>query len=158
MLLAMLLPGCGEGIAVPELMDMARIVRPSTPNTALAAPAGFLPAPDIVTPVYDVPPAALYAAIRHVAAEQPRVTQQIAFDDRLQAHFVSRVLVLGFPDLVTVQAQPAADAGRSTLVVYSRSVYGGFDFGANRARVARWLAALDADLAHGNLSSTGAPS
>lgn len=78
-LAAVLLPGCGEGIAVPEPMDMARIVRP----------------------MYGVPPAALYAA----------------------------------------------------MVVCSRSVYGSSDFGVNRARVTRWLAALDAGLA-----STGARS
>ena len=34
---------------------MTHIERPASPNTALAAPAGTDPAPDIVTPVFAVP-------------------------------------------------------------------------------------------------------
>jgi uncharacterized protein (DUF1499 family) len=35
-----------------------------------------------------------------------------------------------------------AGAGRSTLAIYSRSLVGRKDFGVNRARIQRWLAAL----------------
>lgn len=149
-MLTLLLPSCGDGvagIAAPPPMDMTAIVRPGSPNTALAAPAGFVPAPDVVTPVYGVPPGALYTAIRAVAAGQKRVFPLVAFDDRLQAHFVARSAVMGFPDLVAVQVLPAATAQQATLVIYSRSVYGHSDFGVNRKRVDRWLAALAAQLA-----------
>lgn len=147
--LALLLPGCGDGVAgipVPGPMDMARIVRPSSPNTALAAPDGFRPTPDLVTPVYAVPAPALYAAIRQVAAGQARTYAHVSFDDRLQAHFVARSAVFGFPDLITAQVEPAAP-GHSTLVLYSRSVYGRSDLGVNRRRVESWLAALQTRLA-----------
>ena len=150
MLLSLLLPGCGDGVAgvaVPAPLDMAAIVRPSTPNTALAAPAGFVPPPDVVTPVYDVAPATLYAAVRTVASQQKRVFPLVAYDDRLQAHFVARSALLGFPDLIAVQVLPAATPGQALLVIYSRSVYGHSDLGVNRKRVDAWLAALDTDLA-----------
>jgi uncharacterized protein (DUF1499 family) len=130
-----------EGVPTPPPMDMSRIVRPATPNTALAAPAGFVPAPDIVTRRYDVPPAALYAAVRRVAAGQPRTFLAIAYDQRMQAHYVARSRVFNFPDLIAVQVNPDG-----TLVLWSRSVYGRSDFGVNRARLERWLAALDAAL------------
>ena len=146
LLVGLALPGCSghgaAGLPAPPPMDLVHIVRPATPNTALAAPAGFSPAPDITTRRYDVPPAALYEAVRTMAAAQPRNFLQVAYDDRLQAHYVARSALLNFPDLIAVQVNPD-----STLVLWSRSVYGQSDLGVNRRRLARWLAALDAALA-----------
>jgi uncharacterized protein (DUF1499 family) len=51
--------------------------------------------------------------------------------------------VLNFPDVVSAQVL-AGPAGGSLLVLYSRSVYGYSDFGANRGRLRAWLAAIDA--------------
>ena len=146
LLLALLLPACrgtgADGLPPPEPMDMARLARPSTPNTALAAPQGFSPAPDIATHRYSVPPYRLYAAIRSVAQAQPRTHLHAAFDARRQAHFVARSALLNFPDLIAVQVTPESD-----LILWSRSVYGRSDFGVNRARLEAWLAALDREIA-----------
>src|ERR1700722_17572197 len=145
-LLGLLLPACGAagalGLPVPPPMDMAHIARPASPNTALAAQAGFSPAPDVVTPTYPVPANRLYAAIRAVAADQPRTYPAAEYPDQNQDHWVVRSAVFNFPDLVTAQATPAG-ADAATLVLYSRSVYGYGDLGANRRRVEAWLAALD---------------
>jgi uncharacterized protein (DUF1499 family) len=144
--LGLLLPACGasgaHGLPVPPPMDTAHIVRPASPNTALAAPAGFQPPPDIVTPVYPLPAARLYADIQAVAAAQPRTYPAAAYPDRLQVHWVVRSAVLNFPDLVTAQVTPAGPDATS-LVLYSRSVYGYSDLGVNRKRVEAWLGALD---------------
>ncbi len=146
LLLSLALPGCSghgaEGVPVPQPMDLTHLVRPATANTALAAPAGFSPPPDIVTRAYAVPPTRLYAAIRAVAAAQPRTYPQAAYDDRMQAHFVARSAVLNFPDLIAAEVQPDG-----TLILWSRSVYGASDLGVNRRRLIAWLAALDATLA-----------
>jgi uncharacterized protein (DUF1499 family) len=145
LLIALLLPACRgtgtDGLPTPEPIDMTRLARPATPNTALAAPQGFTPAPDIATRRYPVAPDRLYAAIRDVALAQPRTHLHAAFDDRRQAHFVARSAVLNFPDLVAVQVTPESD-----LILWSRSVYGRSDFGVNQARLAAWLAALDGAL------------
>ncbi len=145
LLLALLLPACrgtgADGLPPAEPMDMARLARAATPNTALAAPAGFTPPPDIATRRYPVPPARLFAAVRAVALAQPRTHQHAAFDDRLQAHFVARSALMNYPDLVAVQVTP-----ESELILWSRSVYGRSDFGVNRARLEAWLAALDGAL------------
>ena len=146
MLLGLLLTSCGsgtDGIAVPPPMDMAHLVRPATPNTALAAPADYTPVPDIVTGVYSLPPDQLFTAAVAMAEAQPRSFVLKTYDERLQAHFVVRSAVFGFPDLVTIQVLPDG-AGKSRLILWSRSVYGHSDFGVNRARVTAWLAALDA--------------
>ena len=149
--LGLLLPACAgmgaQGLAVPPPMDMSRIERPASPNTALAAPAGFVPAPDLVTPVYPVPAAALLAALRAVAAAAPRTYLAAAYPARMQLHWVVRSAVWNFPDLVTGQVL-ADGAGAARLILYSRSVYGYGDFGVNRRRLESWLAALTAALAH----------
>ena len=148
-LVGLLLPACaGQGAAglpVPPPMDFARISRPSSPNTALAAPDGFAPKPDLITPAYDVPPAKLFAAISAVAAGQEHIFPQVDYPDRLQAHYVARSALLNFPDLIAVQVVPDGDA-RSRLILYSRSVYGQSDFGVNKKRLTAWLAALDGEL------------
>lgn len=145
-LISFWLPACGlpgaQGLPVPTPVDVSHLTRPASPNTALAAPSGFRPSPDIVTPVYPVPAPRLYAAIRRVAAAQPRTYEAASFPDRLQNDWVVRSAVFNFPDLVTAQVAPAGTAG-STLVLYSRSVYGYSDLGANHRRVQAWLAALD---------------
>lgn len=148
-LVSLIMPACGAdgagGFPVPQPMDIAAIVRPASPNTALAGPAGFTPKPDIVTPPYPVPPDRLYAAIRGVASGEPRTYEAANYDAMRQVHYVARSAVFNFPDLVTVSVS-GPDDGPSTLVVYSRSVYGRSDFGANRKRVEAWLAALHATI------------
>ena len=144
-LIGLLMPACASegvsGLPVPPPMQLAGLQRPASPNTALAAPAGFLPTPDIVTRTYAVPPDRLYAAIRGVAEAQPRTFLAATYNDRRQVHYVVRSAVLNFPDLVTAEVD--AD---STLILWSRSVYGESDLGVNAKRLTAWLAALDAAL------------
>jgi len=151
-LIGLLLPACAAtgaaGSPVPPPMDMAKLERPATANTALAGPAvSGQPAatrspPDLVTPVYQVPAARLFAAVQAVAAAQPRTFLAAAYPDRGQVHWVARSAIFNFPDLIT--AQVAADGpAASTLVLYSRSVYGRSDLGVNRRRLVAWLAALN---------------
>jgi uncharacterized protein (DUF1499 family) len=148
-LISLALPACGfpaaEGLPPPPPMDVAHIVRPSSPNTALAAPAGFGPPPDIVTRQYPIPAAGLFALVRDVAANQPRTYQAALYPDLLQAHYVARTAVFNFPDLVMVQVRQEGP-GASDLILYSRSIYGKSDFGVNRKRVEAWLAAIQMKL------------
>ena len=144
LLLSLIWPACGAhgvgGLPPAQPIDFARLVRPATPNTALAAPAGFTPAPDIVTG-FAADPAVLYATVRKVALAEPRTWLHAAFDGIRQIHFVVRSANANFPDLVT--AQVTADGN---LILWSRSVYGRSDFGVNKARVADWLARIQAAL------------
>jgi len=148
-LLGLVLPACASpgaaGLPAPALMDMSAIVRPGSPNTAWAAPDGSSPRPDRVTPVYRVPPERLLTAIRAVAAEQPRTFLHADYPGNRQTHYVVRSRIFNFPDLVTAEVGPA-EPGGSTLKLYSRSVYGYSDLGANRVRIDAWLAALDRHL------------
>jgi uncharacterized protein (DUF1499 family) len=144
-LLGLILPACGAdgaaGLPRPVPLDPSRIERPATPNSFLAGPAGMQTRPDLVLEEQQLPPPELYERVRTVFDRQPRVYVAAEFPDRLQVHYVVRSAVLNFPDLVTVLVQAAA-AGRSNLVIWSRSVYGRSDFGVNRERSLAWLAAL----------------
>lgn len=144
LLMTVFLAGCGsgvDGIAVPPPMDMTAIVRPTTPNTGLAAPASFVPTPDIVTETYAVPADELFQLIVAVALANPRTFLLIRYDGRMQAHFVARSAVFGFPDTIALQVTSVGPR-QSGLVLWSHSVYGSYDFGVNRKRVSGWLAAL----------------
>jgi len=142
-LLGFVLPACGfagaQGLPAPTPLDLGHLHRPASPNTALAAPAGI--ASDIVTPIYPAPPQRLYAEVIAMAADQPRTFVAAEFPAERQVHFVVRSALLNFPDLVTAQVSDAG-SGASLLVLYSRSVYGYSDLGANRRRLSAWLAAL----------------
>lgn len=144
-LLGFVLPACGAagagGLPMPALLDMAHIQRPASPNTALAARAGFQPTPDLITPPYPVTADRLYAVVLAVAREQPRIFTAAEYTGERQIHFVARSALLNFPDLLTAQVT-AAGADSSTLVLYSRSVYGHSDLGVNRQRLGVWLAAV----------------
>jgi hypothetical protein len=144
-LLGLILPACGAngaaGLPVPTPMDMTRIERPATPNTFLAGPAGMNPRPDQVTEEQSLSAAALYEKTRAYLEKQPRTYIAAEFPDRLQAHYVVRSRLMNYPDLVTVQVNNDG-AGLSTLMIWSRNVYGRSDFGVNRERTKAWLAAL----------------
>jgi uncharacterized protein (DUF1499 family) len=137
-LIGLILPACGfpaaAGLPTPPVMDVAHLVRPDTPNTALAAPLGFTPPPDIVTPRYKVSRDQLFASIQDVAATQPRTYQAALYPAERQVHYVARSAVFNFPDLIMVQVNEEGPDS-SSLIVYSRSVYGRSDFGVNRKRV-----------------------
>ena len=144
-LIGLALPACGfpgaAGLPTPPPLDVAHIVRPASPNTALAAPAGFSPAPDILTLRYRLPADRLFALVLDVAASQPATFQAALYADQLQAHYVARTAVFNFPDQIMVQVRQE-DPDSSALIVYSRSVYGRSDLGVNRKRIEVWLADL----------------
>jgi len=147
-LLGLLLPACAATGAhgVPATApDFSHLVRPSSPNTALAAPVGYAPKPDIITPAYPLPAPRLFAVVQQVAAGQP-ATYELAEDKAaLRGGWVARSLVLNFPDIIWAEVRPAP-GDSSELLLYSRSLYGRSDFGVNRRRVAAWIAAVDAAL------------
>lgn len=143
-LIGLIFPACGfqgaAGLPPPVPIAFAVLERPSTPNTALAAPRDLVSgAPDIVLADFAVPAQRLRDALMVVAAMQPRTYPHAS--DNAQDHWVVRSAVLNFPDLITAQVFSRGQNG-SALVLYSRSVYGRSDFGANRARLETWLAAL----------------
>ena len=146
-LLGTVYPACATeaaaGLPMPAPIDFNTLARPRPRNSALAAPPGMHLLPDIVTRRREMPPRRLFEALTRVALAQPGTTLHAEFADRLQAHFVARSRRCNFPDLVAVQVTPDA-----MPALYSRSVHGRSDLGANRRRLVAWLTALDAALTY----------
>jgi uncharacterized protein (DUF1499 family) len=124
-----------------DRVDWPTLRRHKTANDALACPADLCPTAksDIESQVYQQEPSALLARLREIALAEPG-TRELSCDGNV-ARFIQRTRVMRFPDTVDVEVFPAPDG--STIAIYSRSLIGRRDFGVNRARVARWLAALD---------------
>jgi uncharacterized protein (DUF1499 family) len=126
-------------------VDWATLTRHATPNDARVCPPARCPnaKPDWEPKTYAMVPGELLARLQQVALAEPNVTKLPPAPNRdLVARFVQRTRLMRYPDTIDIEVFPAG-AG-STLAIYSRSLIGSQDFGVNRARVARWLAALDA--------------
>jgi uncharacterized protein (DUF1499 family) len=140
----------------PDLgaVDIAAVQRRASPNDALACPAGFCAArADLTSPIYDVPASELRSGFSTVVASELKIEIVFRDDDAMTDRYVQRSARLGFPDTIVVRFLDLPD-GRSTLAMYSRSRFGESDFGANRARIERWLAALAAALKSAEHSRT----
>lgn len=153
-LLSIVFPLCAThgaaGVTRPGIVDFDHLVRPHTPNTALAAPAGFKPKPDIITPLYDLPASRLFTIVTDTASHEKRTYPLDSYPTQLQAAFVVRSRRANFPDIVEIAVIPdGQDASR--LILYSHSIYGYSDFGVNRARLHVWLGAI-ADKVGGDAS------
>ncbi len=145
-LLGFLLPACGQqgaaGVAPVPFDYLSHFERPASPNSALAAPAGFTPKADITLGPYAVPAAMLAADLRAVALAAPRTYQLAASADGLDLQFVARSAIANFPDIVIARISSLGE-NESNLILYSHSIYGYGDFGVNRKRLTQWLTALD---------------
>ena len=122
-------------------IDFATLTRPRKPNTFLLAPEGLCKQAkvDKIAPVYPAAVAKLRQEFLAVAIAQPRLSHTFEDEAGLYDDFVARSALFGFPDHVSVKFLDVK-GGKSTLAVYSRSVYGRSDFGVNRARTLAWLA------------------
>lgn len=125
-------------------IDFATLKRPRTPNTFLMAPEGLCKQAkvDMAAPVYDVPAATLRNELLRVIIAQPRVSHMLADEAEHYDDFVVRSALFRFPDLVAIQTIEVGKK-KSTLALYSRSVYGRSDLGVNRKRSLAWLAAAE---------------
>jgi uncharacterized protein (DUF1499 family) len=126
-------------------VDFTTLQRRSSPNDALVCPASNCPnaKSDCPSRTYAMPPQELLARLTAVVLAEPRTRALPRDADRDDiARFVQYTRTMRYPDTIDVQVFPAGE-GRSTLAIYSRSLVGYGDFGVNRARLRRWLAALE---------------
>jgi uncharacterized protein (DUF1499 family) len=129
------------GVPSPEPVDFATLRLPSSPNTCLAAPAGF-PNAHLVTPPLPVDADLAWDVLRRLPAERfPRTYPLAEWPDRRQAQWVVRSALMNYPDIVA--AEVVSGPAGTGLFLYSRSLFGYGDFGVNRRRVVAWIAALD---------------
>lgn len=133
-----LLTACGAG--QPDMVDLATLERPSSPNTYLVCPADLTTAAvDREPRVHAVEAERLWQVWVDAVLAEPRVAPIVRDDAARRLVVVQRTAVFRFPDIIQIEVHEVEPAA-STLCLYSRSVYGHSDFGANEARLEDWLA------------------
>jgi uncharacterized protein (DUF1499 family) len=126
-------------------VDWATLTRHATPNDALVCPPERCPraTPDREPRSYRLEPAALLARLKEIVQADGNVAELYCADACGQrARFIQYTRLMRYPDTIDIEVFPVN--GQSTVAIYSRSLIGQGDFGVNRARLERWLAALDA--------------
>lgn len=130
----------GPGDRAP--IDFATLRLPSTPNHHLVCPPGVCPAGGAPAPEFPVPAERLRAEVLRLLE---RDGAAVADREAETIEAVVRTRFLRFPDRAAVRVLPLGPE-RSTLAVYSRSVYGYADMGTNARRVNGWLTELERTL------------
>jgi hypothetical protein len=141
-----------DRLAPDEAVSIADLSRPLPRLGYLACPPGYCAAADMPSPIFDMPWDQLREYWKEMIAETPAIQVVSEFEHR-RAVYIQRSPIFGFPDIVTVEFV-ALGPELSSLAVYSRSRYGGYDFAKNRKRVQRWLFRLQ-EVAHPAVSSQG---
>ncbi|MEM8849669.1 MAG: DUF1499 domain-containing protein [Pseudomonadota bacterium] len=109
--------------------------RTGRPNDVLVAEGGDLP-----SVVLDGSPADVAARLDAIALAEPGTERIAGTPEGGWMTYVQRSRLVGYPDAVSVKVSPDGDGAR--VSVWSRSRFGHSDLGVNRARVERWLSAL----------------
>ena len=130
----------------PDLgpVTFAALTKTSRPNQALLCPPDVCKAaqPDMVPPVYAVAVDDLRRSLRRIIDMEPR-SERVAADATAHTErYLIRTNLMRFPDTIRVQF---IDLGNntSTIAIYAQAQIGYSDRGVNKARLQRWLQALD---------------
>jgi len=119
-------------------VDPLAVDKPDYPGHYLVRPEGG----DAAGAVFAATPSELMQAFHEVATSAPRTRVLAGSVGEGHVTYIQRSALMGFPDYVSVRAIPA-DGGGARLAIFSRLRFGSDDMGVNRARVERWLDALD---------------
>ena len=145
---ALFLSGCSFDAPkdIPAI-DLRSLERSIAPNDALACPPGLCRADaDFQSPIFRVSRQALLDRAAALVATWPRTelvrTDRVRTDSGFdQIVFVQRSRLFAFPDTIWIQS--TGSDRRASLILYSRSRYGYWDFGVNRARIRDLLEELN---------------
>lgn len=140
---AVLLLAChARSTGDPSPVDFAALRLTRKPNQYLVCPKDLCSAQAHgESPVFSIPVDDLIEKWDAMIARQKRVKFVYGQSEPRQREYVARTFLMRFPDIITVRFLPLSE-GRSSLAVYSRSVYGHSDFGKNRKRIDAWLTEL----------------
>ena len=136
------------GPADQGTVDFQTLVRRSSPNDSLSCPVDLCAgvASDAEAVVYDVAVEHLAGRFDEAMRREPLLERVNDGGDRNYRRYIQRSWLLRFPDTIDVKFV-AVGEGQSMMAIYSRSLIGRRDFGANEKRLWRWILYLE-DVPH----------
>ncbi len=143
LVLFMMLSGCFFSVRFDQSTDLILDNKSNAPNDALACPLNFCQGrANYTVPIFQLSKAVLAVRVQEIIKSEPRTTLIHSNPNLDQLIFVQRSRLFGFPDTIWVQFVDLRS--ESSLIIYSRSNYGYWDFGVNRKRIKSWLKKLKA--------------
>ena len=138
-----MLNGCNFSVKFDHSIDLTQVNRSDAPNSALACPSNYCQGrANLKVPIFQFSKATLAVKFQEIIKSEIRMKLLQNNPQLDQSIYVQRSKLFGFPDTVWVQF---IDLNfESSLIIYSRSNYGYWDFGVNRKRVEGWLKKLKA--------------
>ena len=91
--------------------------------------------------IFALDPLDLAERVDKFALSQPKVTVLEGSAKSGNVTYVQRTKLMAYPDYISIKISPEI-GGKSRLTIYSRSRFGYFDYGVNKARVKAWTAAI----------------
>ncbi|NSX55501.1 DUF1499 domain-containing protein [Parasulfitobacter algicola] len=85
----------------------------------------------------DAAPQDALVEMDRIIMETPRTTRLAGTTDQGMVTYVTRSLLMGFPDYTTVEAQTVAEG--TILIINSRLRFGQSDMGVNQKRLMGWM-------------------
>ena len=116
--------------------DPRLVSRPNTPNFHLIRMVGG----DAMPQVFQMTPEELAERVDEVARADGATLLAGSLRD-LHMTYLSRTPLMGYPDYTSVLIEPAGEG--AMLLAFARARFGHSDMGVNRARMERWLEALE---------------
>ncbi len=130
---------------LPDI-DFKTLERRDTPNQYLMCANQLCRAYiDDLPPIYGATVDETRAAWEEMLSREPRVKELHRDLQGTQIDYVQRSAFWRFPDIITIRFIAIGEK-KTTIAIYSRSVYGQGDFGINKARIRAWVAKLNAML------------
>jgi uncharacterized protein (DUF1499 family) len=127
-------------------LDFKNLVRRDTPNQYLMCTNQLCNAYiDDLPPIYGANVFEVRKAWEIMLRGEPRVKELQRNADATQIDYVQRSAFWRFPDIITIRFIASGER-KTTIAIYSRSVYGQGDFGVNKARIRAWIAKLNSML------------
>ena len=143
LVLFMMVSGCFFSVRFDQSIDLILGNKSDAPNDALACPLSLCQGrANYTVPIFKLSKAVLAVRVQEIIKSEPRTTLIHSNPNLDQLIFVQRSRLFGFPDTIWVQFVDLRS--ESSLIIYSRSNYGYWDFGVNRKRVKSWLKKLKA--------------
>lgn len=133
--------GCYFSVKFDQSLDLTKVNIPDAPNNALACPLNYCQGrTNYRVPIFQFSKAALAGKFQEIIKSESRIKLLQNNPQLDQSIYVQRSKLFGFPDTIWVQFLDLDS--ESSLIIYSRSNYGYWDFGVNRKRVGAWVEKL----------------